>query len=557
MGGSAASSFSAPAALAQPPMGTSLPEPLPERGIMRIPSRPPLAAGAPSPLSLSPDGTMAAFQDGHDSLQVVDIASGKVRWRCQMLCRSIAFSPDCKYLAVAPGGPTIKLWDAAKLATSDKAPGAPVAVLDCEGNVNAFVFAPDGKRLATAEEGGVARIYDVASKRLLAMLKPPDRVVFNVVFSPDGKLVATLGRRDPRQAPTAPRLWDSRVSQDVRLWDSFTGEPRPVGADLEQSAHTVVFHPNGKTLAAIHLPEAVKSLSADRAASQPEDRFETIRIWDPASVHEIFRFRDPILQKDPALVKAVTIGRTSSVPAVFAPDGRALAAPGAGGVVVYETASGKPRLRLRGHGADITALALTPDGKTLVSASWDSTIMIWDVTGLRTRGKLTGSALDHWAALGDPSAELAGRAIWTMVDSPTESLEVLRKHLKPERADQDIHKLIANLDDPSFLVRDKAMRQLARLGHAAQELLIKRLQSRPSLEMSRRIQRLLQDIKGAPSLDHLQRIRGVEVLERIGTAASFELIRELAEGADGAYLTSHAREVLERRRLSARIGSDP
>ncbi|MFM5940070.1 MAG: WD40 repeat domain-containing protein [Dolichospermum sp.] len=36
------------------------------------------------------------------------------------------------------------------------------------------------------------------------------------------------------------------------------------------------------------------------------------------------------------------------------------------------------RLTLKGHSDSVTAIAITPDGKTLISGSDDNTIKVWD-----------------------------------------------------------------------------------------------------------------------------------------------------------------------------------
>src|SRR5262249_43513814 len=106
---------------------------------------------------------------------------------------------------------------------------------------------------------------------------------------------------------------------------------------------------------------------------------------------------------------------------------------------------------------------------------------------------------------------------------------------------------VADLDHPEFAVRDKAMRELAALGPAAEATLTKTLQARPSLEVSRRIKALLEDMTSArPPAGQLRAIRAVEVLERIGSREAVSFLRELAGGAEGAPLTGHAREALER-----------
>src|SRR5205085_2631577 len=64
----------------------------------------------------------------------------------------------------------------------------------------------------------------------------------------------------------------------------------------------------------------------------------------------------------------------SGGPLKFSPDGKRLAA----GWKVWDVATGKQLLELKGHSADISGLAYSPDGKRLASASEDQTVKIWD-----------------------------------------------------------------------------------------------------------------------------------------------------------------------------------
>ncbi len=279
-----------------------------------------------------------------------------------------------------------------------------------------------------------------------------------------------------------------------------------------------------------------------------EERIETIRFWDIASARQTWRMEDPVQRTIAQVGNSVIVGRGHQEPAAFSRDGRLFATTGAGGIVLYETASGRPRARLMGHFQDITGLAFTPDGKTLVSASSDATILIWDVTGLRTTGKLEGNADELWKLLASTDPELAGQAVWAMVAASTPSLKLLGERLKPVVASKELlQKLIVDLDDQKFAVRDKATRELAYLGTAAEDALKKKLQDRPTLEMLRRIEKLLAEIKSIPPPpEQLRLIRAVEVLERIGTAEAGECLRRLAGGNDDAYLTIHAKEALQR-----------
>jgi WD40 repeat protein len=225
-------------------------------------SRSPLRA-----LSLSPDGKIAAFADNHDRLRLVELATGRTLFDCNFPCRGgIAFSPQGQFLAVAPADNTIALWDVATLCAAEKPlRSEPAALLRCQGKIDAFVFSPDGKRLATVEDGKISCIYDVASKQVTLTVKPSGRRLYAVAFSADRTLLATIGEQPVHRHGEE----QGKVPQSVGLWDSFTGKELAIGQDLRQMVHTVSFHPNGKSLAALHLPVLLP-------AARPMNRFRPL-----------------------------------------------------------------------------------------------------------------------------------------------------------------------------------------------------------------------------------------------------------------------------------------
>jgi WD40 repeat protein len=77
---------------------------------------------------------------------------------------------------------------------------------------------------------------------------------------------------------------------------------------------------------------------------------------------------------------------THSSPALaFHPDGKELVAAVDYTVRVFELARRFERLNLKGHRGQVTSVAVTPDGRTIVSGSWDGTVKLWDAeTGAET-----------------------------------------------------------------------------------------------------------------------------------------------------------------------------
>jgi hypothetical protein len=174
---------------------------------------------------------------------------------------------------------------------------------------------------------------------------------------------------------------------------------------------------------------------------------------------------------------------------------------------------------------------------------------VWDLASLA--GAKTAPEPD-WPRLWDELAEDEGRAfraVCSLATSPAALAwleERLRTHapaVPPER----LERLVADLDDDEYAVRQRATQELRRLRGEAREAMLRAREKHPPLDMLRRLDELLAD----PELTllsgrTLQGLRGVEALEAMRTPESRQALRRLAAEAKDEHVRREAAETVRR-----------
>jgi len=237
---------------------------------------------------------------------------------------------------------------------------------------------------------------------------------------------------------------------------------------------------------------------------------------------------------------------------LISPDGRLLATSHGASIRLWEVATGKVRRQFAGHQGSVVPFTFSPDGRTLLTGSEDTTILVWDLARRQEArpARLAPDELESlWRDVGGDDAERADCAISSLVARAEQSVPFLNKHLGPAIAPDPKRfiVLITDLESGQFAIRDRAIKELQRVRELATPALKEALDKQRSLETRRRIEDLLAKQRMVLTAGELlQFVRAIEVLERIDNLEARKLLQKVTTGAAHGRLTQETRDALSR-----------
>lgn len=123
-------------------------------------------------------------------LKIWDAANGKLL-RTLPGARSVAVSPDSRWVAAPTTNSTIVVWD---IETGKQV----MAVGDHLSAVNSVAFSPDGRRLASASDDQTVKVSELVTGRTVLTLHGHGEPVKAVAFSSSGRFLVSVSQRSVR-----------------------------------------------------------------------------------------------------------------------------------------------------------------------------------------------------------------------------------------------------------------------------------------------------------------------------------------------------------------------
>ena len=375
-------------------------------------------------------------------------------------------------------------------------------------------------------------LWDVATGEELNRLYGDDRTAMALAFAPDGRALVA-----------------ATPDSFIHRWDLETFEAVSLLTGHREEVEAIAYADKGRELLTWSASESLPLARGDRPAARhgPGTRNPDAQklITSPNGKYRVTVDSDSSLF--PMLVSVETgkeielAGPLRAVRGVaFSRDDKILAAAGSdGNVTLWETFTGKVLAEFKAHEGRVNAIAFAPDGRTFATGGGDASVVVWSLLDCgppfeeRWRNAAPDDLESMWKILyGDRGAD-AFAAMRALTAAPTKAVPFIRSKLPPPLDLRRMKQYIVQLDADDFEAREKASQELERLGRDAEQALRDALAGKPSAEVRRRIDELLNNLKG----DDAPRVRcwsrAVFVLEQINTAEARAVLKLLAGGRPG------------------------
>jgi WD40 repeat protein len=372
-------------------------------------------------VAFRPDGTTLVMVNARGILQFCRLTAGartvrtlelEARGHVGPWIESAAFSADGRVLATGSSDSSLQLWDVETGRLWNTYNGH-------LNRIEAVAFSRNGRRLASGSflreknptqypEHGDVRIWDVGGTPEVSVAKPESVASVNALeFWPKGQRVVSLGGTFGALTTVDTTSGKRLASYDNRGVDAIAHSPTAPVLALGRGNEIVLLNPESFARLDVladsdpqRRPRKIVSLAYSRDGSWlAAGTFEEgIVVWDVAAKKTVATLKLPSKEYEDN-----AIGASAFLPVKE----RLGAASDGGGVTLWDVSRQQPLATLATHNGFATGVAVSPDGKTVVSGGMDGRILLTPVDPIAPPIELRG----HRAGVTSVAFSTDGRTI--------------------------------------------------------------------------------------------------------------------------------------------------
>ena len=357
-------------------------------------------------VAFSPDSRMAVTGSDDHTLKLWQVSDGKLyaflKGHTDKV-KSVAFTRDGKYILSGSWDKSIRLWDA-KTGSFIK------ALARQNWGVASLSISNDSTMVVTGHGYGSGNgrnnVFSIPSGNRITEFDKHTNIVLATAISPDGTTAATGGGDD----------------QEIYLWDIKTGREKRQMQGKGKPVRSVGFSKDGLSIAWGNT-ESSRSLfghgpleksffiSAPATELMPgpdilndKNLVRAIEKSGEISIRTHNNDIHPTMQilKQGHVVHEITRGSYDGNhhrSLTLTPDGKTAISGGSwGDLASYSAETGRKQHEFTGHTGDVWGVAVSPDGKLLVSGSDDQTVRLWNIASGQLLMTLFYGSDNEWVA---------------------------------------------------------------------------------------------------------------------------------------------------------------
>jgi WD40 repeat protein len=294
---------------------------------------------------------------------------------------SVAISGDGKRIVSGSADQTVKVWD----------PHTGEVIHTLKGHTNmvwSVAISADGERIASGSGDKTVKLWDARKGEEILTLTGHPGPVTNVAISADGTRIVS-GAVVTAFGDSEWKVWDADKGQEIHTLRGRTADVASVAISADgkriASVSGEIFQPGevtvweadtGKVLhtlkgqtsfTRVAISADGRRIAAVSGVGVTEGKLSEIKVWD-ADTGAVVQTLTSRLDEENDFVNVA-----------LSADGKRVVSGSLNQTLkVWDADSGQETLSLWGHTAEVTGVAINADGKLIVSGSADQTVKVWD-----------------------------------------------------------------------------------------------------------------------------------------------------------------------------------